>query len=196
MKKLLFLFVLLSLIGLNGCKKSDSDISQTPDLVQKRDMFLKNVYDEPFTVLRTKSFYADEKNMFISEIQLPDVRMKAYTIQNKINGDMLYFVELDQNTGIMKIRDFVENDTHVVNWHEKINTYAKQISLQTTYDIFDLIDNGVPQTAGKIQPRFFGWSCDETYDPGGICFQACCYYILWVPVNCPSEVCPCDLPHC
>ncbi len=190
MKKLLFLFVLLSLIGLNGCKKSDSTISQTLDLTQKRDMFLKNVYDGPFTVLCTKSFYADDKNMFISEIQLSDVRMKAYTIQNKIDGDMLYFVEYNQNTGIMKIRDFVENDTHVVNWHEKINTYAKQTSLQTTYEIFDLIDNGVPQTAGKIKRKFFGWSCnDELYWDSWEqrYYERCCYYVAWVRIKCKSR---------
>lgn len=116
--------------------------------------------------------------------------IEVFTVENDNNG-ILHFAEIDWENGFYESFNFTleELSTEYIR-----GGFIDAIRGQDLVSILGNPDNSA--NGGGDSPRFFGWSCGESYElvpNSGNYFRTCCYRIMGIENGC-SQYPTGDLP--
>ena len=184
MKKLIYIYLLIVFFTTWSCTKNENVKIISFDLHAQRTAYLNNLYEDSYEIVREKSFVVAGQRMLLTEVKIKETELKAYTIENFDNFDLLYFFTYNELTNELEVYDLNNDEIDIFQWGEIEVVKNKQ--RQGDFDPFDLVkNNSENQTANRVA---FGWECDPPawdYDRQQY-YMRCCKYFLWVRVKCET----------
>lgn len=148
------------------------------------NQFLSKYYVESYNFGKTVETIVENQTIIVSEVLNADKKtVKGYVAINKINNELLYFVDYNRTSKMIKAIDFKNNTTDLINL-QKENKFENFIKIDLIKEIEKV--NLDPSSTMK----FWGTSCGASFSlEAGSCYKNCCYYVLWANTGCEVETC-------
>ncbi len=185
-----FFVTVSAIFTIHSCQKQTNTASAAKTM-SVSEQYIHAKYDQ-YTAGRVEETEAEGILYLIEEFLVNGGEIKAYTVTDKRLGQLVYFVE--QRGNEIYAYDFITGES----FQGKISSAQARAGQgqNISPDLLSLINENPDGTAAKKRRRFIGWGCDTgTYDPGGICWHDCCYYVFWIntgdccTVDCSTNNC-------
>ncbi len=194
MKNISISALLIALLIIVGCSKDDASSNQNTSSDSsffQREVgsdisdFLTTFYNAEFTFGESVETSDDKNTYVVTEVYVDgSSTARGYVVAEKYTDKLLYFADVDRENYVLKVNNFVNNDTDEFHDIDKLSNYSSSDG----FDILKMVKDANANPTGKLG-RFWGWSCGYDYTVGGSCMRDCCYRVVWAQTSCDVFTC-------